>query len=224
MAGFSGLCARPPAVALTAQLWPCLSPANIPNALKRGVSICAARSTAESLGTEQDFPWVYCEWVAAPPFEQVRSLFARLNAAAPISEEWNELRTQIDALPLTLWSPSSGARMGLRGPSRPRVWGMVMLYIAAVNAVLYIVFMTEISTTEARERFASVVDAAYAKGERVVLMRNGRRVAAIVPIEDLDEIERREDAADARAIREAYAEQGNEPPVPFDRVKSDLGL
>lgn len=83
--------------------------------------------------------------------------------------------------------------------------------------------MSEISTTQARERFAAVVDAAYAKGERVVLLRNGRRVAAVVPIEDLETLERREEEADARAIREAYAEQGGEPTIPFDRVKA-LGL
>jgi len=49
--------------------------------------------------------------------------------------------------------------------------------------------MSEFSTSQAREQFAELINqAAYAK-ERVVLTRRGKKVVAIVPIEDLELIE-----------------------------------
>ena len=50
-------------------------------------------------------------------------------------------------------------------------------------------------------------------GERVVLTRHGRRVAAVVPIEDLELLEQLEDAADLDAVREALADPNNATPV-----------
>lgn len=84
--------------------------------------------------------------------------------------------------------------------------------------------MLKLTTTQARKDFSNVVDLAYAKSERVVLMRNGKRVAAIVPIDDLDALEQLEDARDADAIREALAEQGDKPAEDWEKVKAELGL
>ena len=60
-------------------------------------------------------------------------------------------------------------------------------------------------------------------GERVVLTRKGAPVAAVVSLEDLrrlEAIEAEEDRVDAEALR---ARQ-DEPTVPWEQVKSDLGL
>ncbi len=84
--------------------------------------------------------------------------------------------------------------------------------------------MTKLTTTEARKDFASVVDAAYAKSERIVLTRNGKNVAAIVPIEDLETLEELENKLDAEAVKEAWAEQGDDPARSWDEVKAELGL
>lgn len=43
-------------------------------------------------------------------------------------------------------------------------------------------------------------------GERVVIERDGREVAAVVPIDDLKALERFEDLLDAKAYRKALAE------------------
>jgi prevent-host-death family protein len=63
-----------------------------------------------------------------------------------------------------------------------------------------------ISTTAARDRFADILNrAAYGK-ERVVLTRRGRPLVAVVPIEDVELLERLGDERDAQEAREALAE------------------
>jgi len=60
------------------------------------------------------------------------------------------------------------------------------------------------------------------RGQRFIVQRRGKDVAALVPLEDLDALERLEDEADLRAAREALAEPG--PNIPWEKVKADLGL
>ena len=60
------------------------------------------------------------------------------------------------------------------------------------------------------------------RGQRLIVQHRGKDVAAIVPLEDLEALERLEDEADLRAAREALAEPG--PNVPWEKVKADLGL
>jgi len=82
--------------------------------------------------------------------------------------------------------------------------------------------MVKLSTTEARRDFSSVVDAAYARSERVVLTRNGKGVAAVVSMADLETLEALEDRADIEAARKALAEDG--PNIPWAEVKARLGV
>src|SRR4051812_9859756 len=63
--------------------------------------------------------------------------------------------------------------------------------------------MAEVSLVEAHERFLEVVDRAEEAKERIYLTRAGKRVAAIVPIEDVEAIEKIEDRIDRRALRRA---------------------
>jgi len=55
-----------------------------------------------------------------------------------------------------------------------------------------------VSVSEARETFAELVNRAAYGHERVLVARRGRPVAAIVPIEDVEFIERIEDELDLR--------------------------
>jgi prevent-host-death family protein len=64
--------------------------------------------------------------------------------------------------------------------------------------------VTEISTRQARDRLADVVEDAR-RGEPTVITNRGRRVAAVVPVEMLEEYERLADQADAAIIRERLA-------------------
>jgi prevent-host-death family protein len=84
-------------------------------------------------------------------------------------------------------------------------------------------FMEHVAITNARDDLAEVVNRAAYSHTRTVLTRRGKQLAAVVPIEDLELLERLEDAADLEAIREALADPENAQPIPWDRVKSQLG-
>ena len=79
----------------------------------------------------------------------------------------------------------------------------------------------KLSTSEARRDFAEIVNRAAYGGERVILHRRKKPVAAVVPIEDLELIERMEDEMDIAAARKALKEKGR---IPWSKIKTDLGL
>jgi prevent-host-death family protein len=87
--------------------------------------------------------------------------------------------------------------------------------------------MSERTVTEARARLADVVDEARVTHDPVYLTRRGRRVAAVIGADQLDELlEAAEDLEDIRlaaAARVEMAESG-ESPIPWEEVKADLGL
>jgi len=79
-----------------------------------------------------------------------------------------------------------------------------------------------VSVSEARQDFAEIVNRAAYGGERVRVVRRGRAVAAIIPIEDLDLLERFEDELDLQAALEALADPENAVPIPWEQVETDL--
>jgi prevent-host-death family protein len=81
--------------------------------------------------------------------------------------------------------------------------------------------MPRLSASKAREEFAEVVNRAVYKGERTLLHRRGKDVAAVVPVADLVLLEQIEDRMDLEAAREAMKERGT---VSWEKVKKDLGL
>lgn len=81
-----------------------------------------------------------------------------------------------------------------------------------------------ISVSEARQDFAEIVNRAAYGGERVRVVRRGRAVAAIVPIADVELLERIEDELDLEAAREALADPENAVPIPWEQAKAELGL
>lgn len=81
-----------------------------------------------------------------------------------------------------------------------------------------------IGVSEARESFAELVNRAAYGGERVLVSRRGRPIAAIVPIEDVEFMERIEDEFDLQAAREALADPANAVTYPLEQVKAELGL
>lgn len=78
-----------------------------------------------------------------------------------------------------------------------------------------------ISATAARTSFAETVNRAIYAGERVVVRRRGKDVAAVVPIEDLALLEAIEDRMDIDVARKAMKEKGN---VAWLKVKAKLKL
>lgn len=86
--------------------------------------------------------------------------------------------------------------------------------------------MSEMTLSDARAKLAEAVDAARVEHDPVFLTRRGRRVAALIDADDLERlIEAAEDLADIRAAREARAErEAGAAPIPWEQVKTDLGL
>jgi prevent-host-death family protein len=80
--------------------------------------------------------------------------------------------------------------------------------------------MARISTSAARQKFSEIVSRAEYAGERTVLHRRKKPVAAVVPIEDLELLERCEDEMDLKAAKKARKEKVH----PWEKVKKELGL
>lgn len=74
--------------------------------------------------------------------------------------------------------------------------------------------------SKARGQLGTLVNRVSLRGERVLLNRNGKAVAAIVPLEDLELLRRLEDAADLRAALKARAEVGRKGTVPWKKLKA----
>jgi prevent-host-death family protein len=81
-----------------------------------------------------------------------------------------------------------------------------------------------VSVSEARETFADLVNRVAYRNERVLVTRRGRPVAAIIPIEQVEFLERAEDEYDMRLAIEARKELEHTPAIPWEQVKQELGL
>lgn len=84
--------------------------------------------------------------------------------------------------------------------------------------------MEMMSTDAAREQFEDVIKRAARGKERIVLTRRGKRLVAVVPIEDLDMIEEIEDQIDREEVKKALDEVEREGTIPWEQVKAELGL
>ena len=80
--------------------------------------------------------------------------------------------------------------------------------------------MAKFSTSAAREKLSDIVSKAEYAGERTILHRRKKPVAAVIPIEDLELLERYEDELDARLAKRARKEKT----VSWERLKKELGL
>lgn len=76
-----------------------------------------------------------------------------------------------------------------------------------------------VSTTQARENLADLLNRAAYRGERFIVDRHGKPLAAIVPVEDLERLEALEDAADLKAVAEVREDAEY---VDWERVKDEL--
>ena len=80
--------------------------------------------------------------------------------------------------------------------------------------------MTTMPISEAREHLADLGNRVALRGERVVVGRRGKNLFALVPMEDVELLERLEDKLDLDAIRAAK----DLPSKPWSQVKKALGL
>ncbi|MBA2662862.1 MAG: type II toxin-antitoxin system Phd/YefM family antitoxin [Bradymonadaceae bacterium] len=81
--------------------------------------------------------------------------------------------------------------------------------------------MVRITTTQARAQFADAINRVSYGGERIVLDRNGKDVAALVSIEDLELLQLLEDRIDVAAAKEALADGET---INWEGLKKELEL
>ena len=76
--------------------------------------------------------------------------------------------------------------------------------------------------SKAREKFSDVLDEVSVKGERIVLHRHGKDIAAVISADDLALLEALEDRYDVESVRLALAESDER--IPWSKVKERLSL
>jgi prevent-host-death family protein len=86
--------------------------------------------------------------------------------------------------------------------------------------------MTRMPVTRARRSLSDVVSSVAFGGDRVVLSRNGRDLAVIVPMDLYRLLELEEDRLDVVEVRRAkrQAATRGEKPVPYEEARERLGL
>ena len=82
--------------------------------------------------------------------------------------------------------------------------------------------MARLTASKARAHVADTINRVVYRGERIVLYRRGKDVAAVVPLSDLAVLEKLEDQLDVEAAKKALAESGER--VPYEQVRRELGL
>jgi prevent-host-death family protein len=81
--------------------------------------------------------------------------------------------------------------------------------------------MAEIGVAEIRANLADVINRVAYGGERIVLQRRGKKVLAVVSMEDLALLQSMEDKSDVKAAAKARKEKGV---VPLERIRARLGM
>ena len=80
--------------------------------------------------------------------------------------------------------------------------------------------MESLSISRARDNLSELGNRVSLRGERLIVERRGKDLFALVPVEDVELLERLEDKIDLDAVRQRM----NEPSESFEKVKKDLGL
>jgi len=80
---------------------------------------------------------------------------------------------------------------------------------------------SRLTASAVRDSLGDTLNRVAYRGERIILERHGRPVAALVSVEDLSLLEALEDTLDAKAVQKAKRERGT---VPYDEIRRKAGL
>jgi prevent-host-death family protein len=83
-----------------------------------------------------------------------------------------------------------------------------------------------IGIAQIRNNMADMLNRVAYRGERIILERRGKGIAALVSMEDLALLEAIENREDAKAARKALAEikRKGRKPIPLSEVKKRIGI
>jgi len=82
--------------------------------------------------------------------------------------------------------------------------------------------MTRLTASQLREDLAAALNKVAFGGERIVLQRSNKDVAALVSMEDFTLLRELEDKLDLEEMRKALEEPGAN--IPWKNVKKELGI
>ncbi|MCX6826896.1 MAG: type II toxin-antitoxin system Phd/YefM family antitoxin, partial [candidate division Zixibacteria bacterium] len=85
-----------------------------------------------------------------------------------------------------------------------------------------------ITSEEARSRFSEIISRAEYGHERIIVTKHGRKAVALIPMADLELLERiiskLEDIKDAQDANAALQEVAANGTIPWSKIKAELGL
>lgn len=82
--------------------------------------------------------------------------------------------------------------------------------------------MTHLTASQLREDLASALNKVAFGGERIILQRNNKDVAALVSMEDLSLLRALEDKLDLEEMKKAMDEPGAN--IPWEDIKKEFGI
>ncbi|HXZ40703.1 MAG TPA: type II toxin-antitoxin system Phd/YefM family antitoxin [Terriglobales bacterium] len=80
---------------------------------------------------------------------------------------------------------------------------------------------SKMTASATRQNFSDIVNRAAYGGERIIVHRRKKPVAAVVPIADLELLEKMEDEIDRKAARDALKDPRT---IPWKTIKKKLKL
>ncbi|HJW76616.1 MAG TPA: type II toxin-antitoxin system Phd/YefM family antitoxin [Thermoleophilia bacterium] len=83
---------------------------------------------------------------------------------------------------------------------------------------------TPMTAKQLRQSFSDAISRVAFGGERIVIERNKKRVAALVSVDDLCALELIEDYLDARDAERVLREDAGKPTVSLEELREELGL
>jgi prevent-host-death family protein len=84
--------------------------------------------------------------------------------------------------------------------------------------------MARLAASKVRKGFSDTINRVAYGGERVILHRRGKEMAAVVPMADLKLLEAIEDRIDLEEARKSLAQAKKHGTIPWEKVKAGLGL
>jgi prevent-host-death family protein len=81
--------------------------------------------------------------------------------------------------------------------------------------------MKTLEASQLRQEISDALNTVAYSGQRIAINRHGKRVAVLIPVDDLALLEAMEDRIDLALAKKALKEKGS---IPWSRVKKELGL
>lgn len=82
---------------------------------------------------------------------------------------------------------------------------------------------TTITTAEAQDQFAELINQVVHSKEHIILTRRGKEVAAIIPLEDLALLQELQNKHDLQEALNALKEARDQGSISIEKIKEEIG-